>query len=477
MPRGRTPPSPPGWPLIGHFLQYRRDHLEVFWRAYRTLGPIFSLRFGPQRLAVAIGPDHQRFFFSQADHILSLPEVYRFVIPVFGEVLNAANDEATRRAHLSLLRSAFHGSRMERHVTLMAEETSAWLATLGDEGRFEVHQSFSALAMNIAAGALMGPEIRAAMTEFAPLFHDLARGMDFVLPPNLPLPRFRRRDQARERLRQLIGPVIAKRRSQTCEHGDFLQAIVTRHCPDGETGGADDDMTIGLALLTAFTAYIATAAQVSWSLIQLLQNPHYLRAVDAERKQVLGEHPEEAISPDSLGRLVLLERALKETQRMHPVMTHYARFNAQTYELGGYEIPRGWLTVVCPAIAHRLPDIFANPDVYDPDRFSEDRREDRRHPYSLIGFGAGLYRCPGEFFGINEMKCVISLLMHHFDLRLATDDPLADFEMGIVRPRPPCLIAFRRRRGARDSVGFIAAGENFERQAPALAVRRATQPV
>ncbi len=469
MSRIRTPPALPGWPLIGNFLQYRRDHLEVFWQAYRALGPVFSLRFGPQRIAVAIGPEYQRFFFTQADHILSLPEVYRFVIPAFGEVLNAATDEATRRTHLSLLRSAFQGIRMQRHVASMRAEASGWVASLDDHGQFEVSQSFSALAMNIAATSLMGPEIRASMNEFAPLFHDLARGMDFVLPPNLPLPRFRRRDRARERLRQLIGPIISKRRLLRDEYDDFLQAIATN-------SDSDDTTTIGLALLTAFTAYIATAAQTSWSLIQLLQNPQILRAVNAEREQILGNAPEESISPESLSRLVLLERALKETQRMRPVMSHYARFNAQAYELGGYEMPRGWLTVVCPAIAHRIPEIFSNPDVYDPDRFSDERREDRRHPYALIGFGAGFYRCPGEFFGINEMKCAISLLMHHFELRLITENPVADFDMGIVRPRPPCLVAFRRRGRTIWGPARLAANGVLcrERRVPTMTVGRGT---
>ena len=44
--------------------------------------------------------------------------------------------------------------------------------------------------------------------------------------------------------------------------------------------------------------------------------------------------------------------------------------------------------MVCPAIAHRLPEVFPQPDVYDPDRFSQARAE-RKIPYSLIGFSEG----------------------------------------------------------------------------------------
>lgn len=440
----RTPPSPPGVPLLGHILAYRRDHLSVFWNAYRTLGPVFSLRFGPQRLAVMVGPEANHFFFTQVDKILSLPEVNRFVVPMFGKVLNAAEDVRVRHAHLALIHSAFHPRRMGRHVDAMTRETSDWLDGLGEDGTLDLTHCFAPLAMRIAAAALMGPEVRARLDDFVPLLYDLARGMDFVLPPNLPLPKFRRRDRARAGLHALITPIIRARRAEPGRHDDFLQTIV-----DGGPEGAEPDETvIGLSLLTIFTAYIATAAQLTWSLVQLLQHPDTRAAVDAERRNVFGGAAD-ALDLDALGRLVHLDRALKESQRLHPVMSHYARYNAQGYEYAGFDIPRGWLSVICPAISHRDPAIFADPDRYDPERFAPPRAEDKKNPYGLIGFGAGLYRCPGATFGVNEMKTVISLMLDRFDLRLLDGDPRPDFEMGVVRPAAPCRLAYRRRRAGR----------------------------
>ncbi len=439
---GVPPPTLPGWPLVGNFFAYRRDHLRVFWRGYRELGPIFALRLGPQRAAVLIGPEYHRFFFTAVDGVLSLPEVYRFVLPMFGPVLNAAPDEHTRRGQLALLHSAFQAGRMERHVEVMAAETSSWLDTLGDAGEFEVYEAFAALGMNIAAAALLGPEVRARMAEFRPLLHDLARGMDFVLPPDLPLPRFRRRDRARRRLAALIRPALARRRADPGQRADLLQAILAAYAAQD---GRGDETIVGLALMTVFTGYIATAAQTCWGLIQLLQHPAYLETVLQEQRAVLGGGPGARPALQHLEGLQRLDWALKETQRMYPVMTHQARFTARPYELGGYRVPRGWLTMICPAVAHRLPAVFPNPDAYDPERFSPDRGEDRRQSYSLVGFGGGLYRCPGAGFGTNEMKCVLSLLLRRYELSLAGPAPDQDFTMGVSRPRPPCRVRYRRR--------------------------------
>src|ERR1044072_7897603 len=381
-----TPPALPGLPLLGNLLEYRRDQLAVFWEGYKSLGPIFSLRLGPQRAVVLIGPDNHRFFFSQVDKTLSLPEVYRFVIPMFGEVLNAARDEEVRKSHLSLLHSAFQGGKMNAHVGVMALEISRWLDTLGAAGSFELFDAFTSLGMNIAATAFMGPEIRQRMPEFLPLYEDLAKGMEFILPPNLPLPRFRRRDRARQKLTELIGPILAQRKARADRYDDFLQTIIEGGYE--QRGPLADETVVELALMTVFTAYITTAAQSCWTLIQLLQHPDYLAKVEQEQEAVLGNRADN-INSETLGRLERLEWALKETQRMHPVMSHYARYNAQAYEWGGYRIPKGGFTILCPAVSHRLPEAFTNPDVYDPERFGPGRWEDRKHAYNLIGFGAG----------------------------------------------------------------------------------------
>jgi sterol 14-demethylase len=463
-----TPPALPGLPLLGNLLEYRRDHVEVFWRAYKALGPIFSIRLGPQRAAVIIGPENHRFFFSQVDKILSLPEVYRFVIPMFGKVLNAADEEDVRRKQLALLHSAFQGKKMHSHIEVMVRESSAWLDTLGREGAFELYEGFSTLGMNIAASAFMGREIRQKMTEFRPLYEDLARGMDFVLPPNLPLPRFRRRDRARRKLNEMIRPVIAQRQAHADQFDDFLQTIIEGKYLDNRL--ETDEMVVGLALMTVFTAYITTAAQTSWALIHLLQHPQYLATVQDEQEAVLGNRAEN-INVETLSRLERLEWALMETQRLQPVMSHYARYNTQSYDLGGYHIPRGWLTFVCPAVSHRLPEVFSNPQIYDPTRFSKERAEDRRQPYSLIGFGAGLYKCPGASFGSNEMKCILSLLLQRFKLELADPNPGRNFEMGVIRPNPPCMVNYRPRRGHRAPLDTWVYDHKISRDGPASSWR------
>jgi sterol 14-demethylase len=423
-----TPPMIKGLPLLGSLLEWRRDHLTLFERAYAEHGPIFGVRLGPQRGVLLIGPRYHDFYFREVDRRLSVPELYKFVVPMFGDVMMAATDTDRRRRHVTLLQSAFQGRRLDRYVEVMAAEVDQWLDGLGDAGAFELWNTLEPVVMRIAAAALMGPEIRARIEEFRPLLVDLAKGMEFILPPNLPLPRFVRRDLARRRLTEMLRPILAERRRHPDRHEDFLQALVD----DPGLGAEGDEVQVGMALCTIFTGYITTAAQACWTLTLLLRHPGYLDSIVAQT--------------DDATRDARLNWAFKESLRLRPVMGFYARSNAVDIDLDGFRLPRGWMTMLCPGVAHRLPEYFTDPDRYDPERFAPDRAEDRRTPHALIGFSGGFYRCPGQAFGTHEVRMLLGGLLSRYQLDPLTADPPADLDLGVTRPRSPTVLRYCRRR-------------------------------
>lgn len=51
-----------------------------------------------------------------------------------------------------------------------------------------------------------------------------------------------------------------------------------------------------------------------------------------------------------------------------------------------------------PNFSHVLPTVFDNPLGYEPERFAPPREEDRKKPFSFIGFGGGRHACIGQNF-------------------------------------------------------------------------------
>ena len=135
--RQATPPALPGVPILGNLLEFNRDRYGLLQRGYDTLGPIFSLRLGPKRAAVLIGPQYHQLFFEETDHTLSMAQAYKFLVPMFGEpvgVTAAPEDYQEQRAiFLELFKSAKMESYVQVNHLLLLLKARARLATASSQ--------------------------------------------------------------------------------------------------------------------------------------------------------------------------------------------------------------------------------------------------------------------------------------------------------------------------------------------------------
>src|SRR5262249_5288146 len=148
---------------------------------------------------------------------------------------------------------------------------------------------------------------------------------------------------------------------------------------------------------------------------------------------------------DAIRKLMRLEHAIKEAERLRPPLVMLMRKILRDFEFRGYKIKAGGLAMVSPAGSHRLPDVFRDSQKYDPDRFAPGREEDRLTSYRLIGFGGGRHRCIGLTFAQQQVKVIWSVLLQRFDLDLVRPDHLPDYSTFVVGPRRPCIMRYRRK--------------------------------
>jgi sterol 14-demethylase len=113
--------------------------------------------------------------------------------------------------------------------------------------------------------------------------------------------------------------------------------------------------------------------------------------------------------------------------------------------------------MVSPAVSHRIPEVFARPDHYDPERFAPGRAEDRKARFALITFGGGRHGCLGMTFAYLQIKAIWSLLLRHFELELPQYRVEPNYATFVVGPRSPCRIRYWRRRSAQVGVPEPAA--------------------
>lgn len=78
-------------------------------------------------------------------------------------------------------------------------------------------------------------------------------------------------------------------------------------------------------------------------------------------------------------------------------------------ELGGFRAPAGSLVAVSPLLMHHDPRWFPQPEVFDPDRWLDERKDSvPRHAY--LPFGTGPRSCVGEQFAWAEAVTALAVI-------------------------------------------------------------------
>ncbi len=453
-----TPSLPPtvsgSTPVIGHAFQFLRDPIPLLERGYQEHGSVFSLRLGPKPAVVLLGPENNRFFFTETDKLLSIREGYPFFIKMFHERFYFFAEFEEYLEQRAIVLPRFQGRQMNQYVSTMAQETCDLIEQLGESGSFDLIPTLGPLVMNIAAHAFLGPEFRGRLGgEFFTDFRHFSGGMEPVLPLWLPLPKLIRSQKAKKKLHRVLGELIQRRRRQPPAEADFLQTLVEARFSDGRP--IDDEMVINLILLLVWAGHETTAGHISWALIDLLQHPDYLHTVIDEQDELIGDRQD--LTMADVRQLSRIDWAVKETERLHPVAYILMRTAAEDLEIEGFRVPQGSRVFAAPSISHRMPHVFPEPDRYVPERFSPDRDESRT-PHSLIGFGGGVHRCAGVNFAYLEMKVALSLLFQHYEFSLLNPDPQPVAGAATKWPASPCRVSYQRRYG-------VPKGEKTPREA------------
>ncbi len=413
-----TPPVVSGGlPVLGHALEMMRDREKLFKRGYREHGDVFAIKLGPRFAAVVSGAENNKLVYTQTDKTLNMQDAYQFLKASLGEILFTASKEAYYNQR-PVLQEVFRRERMAGYILAMNIEIQRWIDGLGDAGVMDFSAEMLRLAQFVAGHALIGPQYQQELGEgFWDLYLDISRSLDPILPPNLPLPKFRRRDKAKAAINKIFQEMIEKRRENPSQFDDLISTLLQTPMKDGTV--MEDQTIVNMFTGLLFAGHETTAGQAAWTVAQLLQNREYLELVEAELKLKVPAGTE--ITQEVINQLEHIAWAIEETTRMRPSADLQMRTVEQPLDLGGYHLPTGWQVIVNAANSHFLPEVFKDPDFYDPLRWSPERGEGK-NAFALVGFGGGIHKCTGMNFAKNEMTIITAQLLKTFDLELLSQD-------------------------------------------------------
>jgi len=447
-----------GLPLLGHMVSFAKNPFQFMKDVSDTVGEIAQFKIFNQRMVLLTGDEASEVFYRSTDEQLDQSAAYKLMTPIFGEgiIFDASNE--IKNQQLKMLMPSLRMEAMRKHSGKIVQEVEDMVGKWGNAGEIELVGEMKQLTINTASHCLLGREFRYELTnEFADIYHDLEKGVNPLAYnfPNLPIPSFKQRDRARKRLHQLVGGIIEKRQAQSEKASDMFQMLIDARYEDG-TKLTSNEIT-GMLVGAIFAGHHTSSGTAAWVLLELLKHPQHLAAVKKELDELLGAEGE--VTFENLREMPKLENVLKEVLRLHPPLIVLMRQVSQDLYFKNYHIKQGDMVWASPPVTHRMSHLFENPELFDPDRYTAERAEDK-NLMAYQPFGGGKHKCSGNAFALFQIKAIFAMLLRKYDFELvnAADTYVDNYKEMIVQPKSPCMVRYKLRSAESFSSRYGSAG-------------------
>jgi cytochrome P450 len=271
-----------------------------------------------------------------------------------------------------------------------------WQLAAQSNESVNVTRDVSRMALEVVLRFILGDDYEKVGFHFDLLSQERARNMEFAMS-------FRA-------LGKTILQVIEQRRKETATPTDALGMLMKARDP--ESGRVMENGQLIDEILTMIVAgHETTASTLNWAWYLIAHHPEVENRLSNELN-TLTTFPELVDLP----RFLYTRQVIDETLRLYPAGWLLTRKALRNDQLGEYFVPAGTEIYVSPYFIQRNPDLWEEPDRFNPERFHPDNAK-RRHRLATVPFSAGPRNCVGEHFARMEMQLHLMTIARSLRLR------------------------------------------------------------
>eukprot|EP01018_Ginkgo_biloba_P016256 Gb_21585 [translate_table: standard] len=404
LPKGKLPPGPPGWPVVGNIFQVGNMANESLFHLAQKYGPIITLHLGVKTTIVVSSPAMAKEVLKTNDQFLA----GRTVIEAVKRICNTKLFSAKRLEALQHLRR----DQVFRMVGLIYEDH------LNGKGVNIGHTVF-VTAVNLLGNMIFsqntfgrdsdaGEEFKEAVAQLMVLggvanLADFFPWLRFLDPQGNHTYASGGGGGGGGAQKDLLDVLLECRSDGGGDNVKFMEKEMTRFLYDMFVAGSE-----------------TTSTTIEWAMAELIHNPHTFKRVQAELEEVVGR--ERKVEESDTEQLPYLHAVVKEVFRLHPAAPLLIPHRAESScEIAGFDIPKGAELVVNVWAIGRDLTIWNEPSRFSPERFWESEIEYKGQHFELLPFGSGRRICPGLPLANRMVHFVLASLLHSFDWTLPHD--------------------------------------------------------
>lgn len=456
------PPGPTGLANKKFIINSARDFMKPMCEMALEYGDVASTYSRGRNLIVISGHEAARQVLITNQDNYGKGVEYDLLRVILGEGLLTSEGEVWRKQR-RLVQPMFakrHLSDFTGHMTNATADAlqGAFFGDAIDGDVVDVNEAMMALTLDVVGRALFGADLSGetarrvgpAMDDVLSLGTRMVRRLPTYgasLLPGMNLeraialnPEGRRFQRSLAELRRVIDEVLAERSSRK-DSGDDLVGLML-DAVDEETGERMSRQQIGDELLTFMLAgHETTSNALSWTWRWLSTNPAAREQMLAEVDENIGDR---VPTMDDMELLPWTRACIEEAMRINPPVWMVGRKALTDDEVDGYHVPAGSSMMILITMIHRDPDIWPNPEGYDPRRFMPENAKARpRHAY--LPFGAGRRMCVGSTFAIVEATLLAAMISRRMTFDIPRGVKVEAEATITMRPRNGLPMTIRRR--------------------------------
>jgi cytochrome P450 len=433
--RGAAVPGDGGLPLLGYTAQFLSGKLTISRERYDRYGPVSWFRVFGIKVVTAQGPDACGEVLQNRSHAFASGPGWSFLIGPFFQRGLMLLDFDEHHLHRRIMQQAFTSDRLAGYLEPVNSTLAAGLAGW-PSGDFHVYPAIKQLTLDVATRTFMGAQLDADASRLNTAFVDCVRAGTAALRFKVPGLRWSRGLAGRKVLEDFLYPQLPAKRADA---GDDLFSALCHARGEGGEQFTDDDVVNHMIFLL-MAAHDTSTITITAMAYYLAKHPEWQERCRAE-SQAVGTP---TVGYEDLAKLSSLDLVMKEAMRLITPVPGVMRKTVRDTELLGHFIPADTYVSVNLYGAHHLSEYWPDPEHFDPERFADDRRDDKVHRNAWMPFGNGVHKCIGLHFGGMEIKAA----MHQLLLSYRWSVP-PDYEMPIdwsSLPRPKDGLPVRLQR-------------------------------
>ncbi|KAK0451237.1 cytochrome P450 [Desarmillaria tabescens] len=203
-------------------------------------------------------------------------------------------------------------------------------------------------------------------------------------------------------------------------HRDGSRDLATLLAEASDKNLLDEDEVLSQLATFTLAAEDTVASAISWTLYELSRCPEYQARVR-----------EEIIRLDDYETMPLLNAAINETLRLHPLMFTFSRYAAENdviplsdpittrtgMTLNEIPVEKGQMLMISAYTYNRLSSVWGkDPDHWNPERFLQERSTVSVGLHeNLLNFSDGVHGCIGWKYGVIQLQVILVELLKSFE--------------------------------------------------------------